>query len=519
MRCLLALLLAGTAHAAAPLFDDLGSYHRPITTRSARAQRYFDQGLTLLFGFNHDEAIRSFTEATRLDPDCAMCFWGLADAHGPHINNPTLDPAHAQAAWEAIAQARKLEPKATPVEKDFIEALATRYAADPRAARAPLDQAYANAMREVWKRHPDDPEAGTLFAESMLDLRPWGQWTRDGKPEPGTEELVAALEAVLAKWPDEPGANHFYIHALEASPHPEKALAEAKRLETLVPGAAHLVHMPAHIYLRVGRYADAAEANRRAIAADKKYRAKAGRQGFYAMYIAHNYQFLWAADLWAGRRAEAAGAEAGMFESMHPHPDEMMTYPFYRMIRFGLWPELLRRPEPSADQPLTHAIWRFARGMALASIGKLADVAKELAALEQAVPTLSDQAGATSNSKRAVGSVALGILEGELAARRGKTDEAVKDLEKAAEQEDALAYNEPSDWVLPARQFLGRILLAAGQPHDAELAFRKDLEKNPENGWSLRGLADALEAQKSSEAAAVEQRFKKAWAVADVRIE
>ncbi len=517
---------AAAAGLAAPLFDNLGSHHRAIATSSAEAQKYFDQGLNLLFGFNHDEAIRSFVRATQLDPECAMCFWGLAYANGPHINNPSLDPRHAKAAWDAIQRAQAPAAKASGVDKELIAALAKRYSADPAAERRPLDEAYAAAMREVWKRHPDDTDAGTLLAESMMDLRPWDLWTHDGKPQPGTEELVSVLETVLSKDPNHPGANHFYIHAVEASPHPERALAAAGRVGTLVPGAGHLVHMPSHVYIRVGRYADAAEANRRAIEADRAYRARAGPQGFYSMYMAHNFQFLWAADLWAGRSAEAAEAEAGMFKvlgldmamAMPEMMDLVLPYPYFRLVRFGRWDEILALPAPPPGMPLTDAMWHFARGMALGGKADPDGAAKELRALEAAVPALSDKAGATMNSARSLAAIALHVLEGDLASRRGRVAEAVRRFNAAVTVEDALNYNEPPDWVLPARHFLGQALLGAGRAKEAAAVYREDLKRNPENGWALAGLAKALALQQDPEGAAVEKRFAMAWASADVKL-
>jgi tetratricopeptide (TPR) repeat protein len=519
----------GCAHAplapSAPKFGNLGSHHRTVTTRSPEAQSYFDQGLNLLFGFNHDEAIRSFKRAAEIDPGCAMCFWGIAYANGPHINNPSLDAAHAAAAWAALGKAQALAGGASDVERGFIAALAPRYSADPKATRAPLDQAYAAAMRELWRAHPEDTDAGTLFAESLMDLRPWDLWLHDGKPQPGTEELVATLEAVLAKDPDHPGANHFYIHAVEASPHPEKGLAAAGRVAKLVPGAGHLVHMPAHIYIRVGRYADAAAANREAIQVDLAYQARAGPQGSYAFYMAHNFQFLWATDLWLGRSAEAAEAEAGMFKDFGPDAaknlpemvDLFIPYTYYRLVRFSQWDALLALAQPASNMSFANALWHFARGTALAAKGQLDDAGRELRLLEKAAPALADKAGAFMNSPRAIAGIAIGILAGDIAARRGDMGTALLRFTAATKAEDDLNYDEPADWILPARETLGRALLAAGRAGEAEAVYREDLEHNPENGWALSGLAQALEARKAAQAPAVRQRFEKAWATADVQ--
>jgi tetratricopeptide (TPR) repeat protein len=537
------LAVLGCAHGAAgataaapvppvPLYGDLGSHHRGITTRSPEAQRYFDQGLNLVFAFNHEEAIRSFARATVLDPECAMCFWGLAYANGPHINNPTLDADHAAAAWAAIqkAQALAASGNATDAERGFIAALAQRYAADPKAERKPLDEAYAAAMRALVQTYPGDTDAATLFAESLMDLRPWDLWTHDGQPQPGTLEILATLEQVLAVDPNQPGANHFYIHAVEGSPHPEKGLAAAGRLATLVPGAGHLVHMPAHIYMRLGRYQDAAEANRRAIQVDRAYEARSGPQHSYKGYIAHNFHFLWAADLWLGRSAEAAEAEAGIFQTLGPDAvkkmpatmDAVLPCTDIRLVRFGRWDEILALAAPPTGLPLTGAMAHFARGSAFVAKGELAEAAKELAALEKAVPKLSADKGLFMNAPRSVAEIALDTLAGELAAGRGQIDQAVDKLDAATVAEDALNYDEPADWLLPARHVLGRILLAAGRAREAEATYRQDLQRNPENGWALLGLAQALEAQGTSDAAreagAVRARFEKAWSAADVKL-
>jgi tetratricopeptide (TPR) repeat protein len=510
------IILLASLGAAPPLFDGLGAHHRAVATRSPMARRYFDQGLNWVYAFNHDESIRAFTQATVLDPDCAMCFWGIAYANGPHINNPSVDAEHAKAAWAAIGRAQALPSKG--VEHELIAALAQRY-----AEGATHGDAYAAAMREAWKRHPDDADVGTLFAESLMDLRPWDLWTHDGRPQPGTEELVAVLEHVLETNPDHPGANHFYIHAVEASPHPERALVAAGRISKLMPGAGHMVHMPSHIFVRVGRYADAAESNRQAIRADKAYRAKAGALGFYGMYVAHNFQFLWAADLWAGRSAEAAEAETALLSELRPMQDSMpelmdvvLPAPYYREIRFARWKEILAAPPPPERMPFTAAMRDFARGMALAASGRLEEADAVRAALEREVAALSNQAPAYVNARRPLGELAAAILSSEVLSRRGSVDEAAALLASAAKAEDALKYNEPKDWMLPVRQFLGRILLAAGRPTQAAAAYRADLERNPENGWSLYGLSRALEAQHAPEASGVRARFEKAWAAADV---
>jgi tetratricopeptide (TPR) repeat protein len=524
---------AAPAPAAPPLFEDLGSFHRAITTASPEAQRWFDQGLRLMYAFNLEEAQRSFEEAARRDPDCASCFWGVALALGPHINF-AAQADRTRAAWRAVGEARAAAARTaavTPVERALIEALARRYADPPPATGdtagfAKLDRAYADAMGEVARRFPDDLDVATLYAEALMDLRPWDLWTQDGRPQPGTAEIVATLERVLAKNPDHPGANHFYIHAVEASPHPEKALAAAGRLAGLMPGAAHIVHMPAHIYMRVGRYGEAAEANRRAIRVDEAYvaRSPGALGGFYAMYFGHNYQFLWSAALMEGRGEEALGAArqlvamvpAEMLAQM-PGFDFGLGYPWWTLARLRRWDELLREPAPPDGFPYARAIWHVTRGLALSAQGKRAEAEAELAAAHAQGEKIPAEALEGLNPARALLAVAEGVLAGDLAARRGDVDEAVRRLQAAAEAEDGLRYNEPPDWYTPVRHVLGEVLLAADRAAAAQAVYEADLARNPENGWALAGLAESLRRQsKEAEAAAVRARFEKAWARADV---
>jgi tetratricopeptide (TPR) repeat protein len=513
----------------AQLFGNLGGHHRAITTRVPEAQRYFDEALNLLYGFNHDEAIRSFTAAARLDPRCAMCFWGIALANGPHINNPSLDPDHARAAWDAIgkAQAAAQAGGANPTERALIDALARRYAADPKAERPALDAAYAAAMRAVFKAHPDDSDAGALFAEAMMDLRPWDLYTHDGTPQPGTDELVAALETVLGHDATHPGANHFYIHALEASRHPERALAAADRLHAgLVPGAGHLVHMPAHIYIRVGRYEEAADANRRAIAADDAYVKRSPDQGFYLMYKAHNFQFLYAAAMMEGRSAEALQAARSMVAQIPPPMIEQMAEmmdgffpaPLFVMVRFGRWDEVLAEPDYSEKLPISRALRHFCRGLALLRKGQLEEATKEQTTLADAAASTGERVMMMFDPARTVLGIARDQLAGEIAVKRGHLDVGIKLLEAAVRGEDSLHYNEPPTWSQPVRHTLGAVLLEAGRARAAEAVYRADLERNPNNGWALFGLLQALKARHGAEAADVEHRFKQAWEHADISL-
>jgi len=519
----------GTPQATAPrLYEGMGSHRRPITTVSAEAQRYFDQGLVWTFAFNHDEAIRSFGEAARIDPDCALAWWGIALCNGPHINNPIMDERHSRAAWDALQKAQSLADKANPTERSLIQALSKRYASTPPADRKPLNEAYANAMREVWSTHGDDNDIGTLFAEAMMDLRPWNLWTHDGRPQPGTEEIVAALETVLQRDPRHPGANHLYIHAVEASEHPDKAMATADRLRNLVPASGHLVHMPSHIDVRTGRWAEAAQTNERAIAADAAYRKISPRQGFYSVYMAHNHQFLSYASMMEGCSATAIRAAREMIagvpdEFARTQPafvDPVMMLPIDAMMRFGKWDEILREPAPRRIFPITTALWHFARGIAFAAKGNTNAALREQAEFKKAAAKVAPDALMAINPAKKVLDIAEHMLAGEIAFRQGKIDDSVSSLQKAVEIEDGLQYMEPPDWIQPVRHTLGAVLVSAGRFADAEKVYRDDLQRWPENGWSLYGLSKCLkERTAGAEAADVQRRFEKAWSRADTKID
>ena len=510
------------------LFGNLGSHHRVVSTKSAEAQRWFDQGLVFAFAFNHDESIRSFREAARLDPSCAMAWWGVALANGPHINNPTMDPEHSQAAWEALLKARALEPGAMPVERALIEALSKRYVEKPPEDRGPLDAAYAEAMRAVWRENPKDADVGALAAEALMDLHPWDLWNPDGTAKPHTPEIVEILENSLAIAPDHPLANHLYIHALEASPQASRATSAADRLRTLVPGAGHLVHMPAHIYARTGRWADAATANEHAIEADRAYRARSPEQGFYHVYMSHNHQFLAWGSMMEGRSAVAI-AEARkmvaeippeMIEALAPFADGLVALPYGALMRLGRWDEILKEPEPPAYLPVTRALRHFARGTALASTRKLDEAEAERKALDGIAAGIKDGTTVGNSQAKDILAIASHALAGEIAAQRGENDAAVAELTEAVKLEDANRYDEPPDWLQPVRHSLGAVLLRAGKAADAEKVYREDLVRWPENGWALWGLALALEKQgKSKDAQAARARFEKAWARADVKID
>lgn len=529
-NAVLLLLLAACRSApeapSVPLYDNLGDHHYGITAADSTVQRYFDQGLRLYYAFNHAEAIRAFDEASRRDPTCAMCRWGVALALGPNINAP-MDSAAGAAAWTAINDARALASRGNERERALIEALATRYAAVPPADRSRLDSAWATAIGAVAVRFPDDLEIATLHAEARMDLSPWNYWNADRTPRPETPDILATLERVMAADSTHPGAHHFYIHAVEAI-EPERAVAVAERLADLMPGAGHLVHMPSHIYIRVGRYADAVAINEHAAHADETWiRDQRPRPGFYlAAYYPHNYDFLTFATSMLGQRAktfEAADKNAAAI------PRDLLGAPGYMLlqhhltkrlqarVRFAAWSELLAEPKPADTLPHAVAMWHYARGRALAATGDAQGAAAALGALRALASdsTLSTQR-MEYNSSGAVLAVAADVLTGFIAHAAGQHDRAVSLLEAAVRKEDALTYGEPPEWTVPPRQDLGEVLLAAGRPRDAERVFREDLAKFPENGWSLRGLATALRALgKSAEASMVEARFRKAWETAD----
>jgi tetratricopeptide (TPR) repeat protein len=514
----------GAPSAPPPIFTDLGTHQHTVSC-TPEAQKYFDQGLRLVYAFNHDEAVRAFNEAARLDPNCAMAYWGVALAMGPNINLP-LDAEHATAAHDALQRAIVLAPKASPAEQAYIAALATRYSDDPNADRKALDRAYADAMRQLARSQPDDLDASTLFAESLMDLRPWDLWSLDGQPRPETPEIVATLEAVLQKDPNHPGANHYYIHAIEASPEPEKGLPSAQRLRTLVPGAGHLVHMPAHVYMRTGRYADAADANRQAIAVDERYIGTMQPAGVYPMmYYPHNIHFLWAAATMDGRSSEAMDAARqvatkvppGMAREM-PMVEYFMPTPYFAMVRFGRWEEILAEPAPPDDLIYDTAMWHYARGLAYAATKRFDQAAQEestLKALAAQIP--SDRIVGDNQPAQTLLRLASLSLAGEIAARQGDCERAIPKLEEAVSVQDSLPYMEPAPWYIPQRQALGAVFLQCDRPATAEDVFREDLRRNPGNGWALFGLAQSLRAQGRSDAE-IEAQFRTAWRDADVQL-
>jgi tetratricopeptide (TPR) repeat protein len=513
-----------------PVFDGLGSYSRPVTTLSPKAQRYFNQGLGFLHGFNHGAAIRSFQEAARIEPTCAMAHWGVAMASGPHINFPLVPPPAAERAWKELELAQRYAEKASPVERALIEALGHRYANPQPEDRGPLDRAYADAMREVWKQFPNDPDVGAFFAEAMMDLRPWDQWTLDGQPNPGTDEILATLDAVLKLNPQHPFANHLYIHAVEASPHPERADAAADRLRNLQPGLAHNVHMPSHIDIRRGRWQQAIETNLKAVAADKRYRKIVGPPtGLLPVYAAHNRHMLAHGAMMTGQRelamkhvrAMVAEFPADFVKEKPGVADGFFAVPLEVLVRFGRWDEILAEPNKyPPNMPFVRAFHPAARATAFAAKGNMANARSEQSLFLESAKVVPKETELGNNKAGAVLSVATHMLEGEILVAEKKLDEGVAELQTAVKEEDALRYDEPPAWMIPVRHSLGAVLMKAGRFAEAEQVYRDDLARLPENGWSLFGLAESLRAQNKNagEVISTSAKFQKIWAKADVKI-
>lgn len=513
--------------AAAPRttpLGNLGSYHREIKTTSADAQRFFDEGLTLLYGFNHEESFKSFELAAAKDEASPMPHWGMALALGTNIND--VAPAdRLKQGYAHLAEAQKRRAAGSDVEQGLIDALAKRYVADPTGDQTVRERAYSTAMGALARRFPTDLDVATLHAESLMNLRPWRLYKADGTPEPGTTDIVAALEGVMQKDPNHPGANHYYIHAVEASKTPDRAVPQAQRLETLVPGAGHLVHMPAHIYIRTGQYGKSAKSNADAAAVDEKYFKATGAQGLYAaMYYTHNLQFESAAATYAGNLAQARAAAQRTVKAAEPIADQMvMIEPFVAqdlvvLVRFGQWADILAARPPASTRLLQTAIYYFAHGAALAATGKVSEAEADLAALKAAAAKLpSDAMVGPANSAASVAAVALADLTARIVDAKGDVAGAIQAFTAAVAAEDKLGYNEPPDWLNPERERLGAVMLKAGRFAEAEIVFRADLGKNVGNPRSLYGLYRALDGQKKA-AAEIKAAFDKAWAGADVTL-
>ena len=513
----------GPGGALAPRLQNLGAHTFTVTTKSARAQQFINQGVNLAYGFNHAEAARAFAEAARLDPACAMAYWGHALVLGPNIN-AAMNPDDEPKARELVQKAATLKGKVTPRERDYIEALSSRYTGNA-ADRQKADRAFADAMRALSKKYPRDLDAATIYAEALMDLRPWNYWTRDGFQQEGIGEAVAALERVIAANPKHPGALHYWIHVWE-SKDPQRAAREADRLLPLMPGAGHMVHMPAHIFFRLGRYQDVIESNVKASAADEEYIAQCRAQGMYPLsYYPHNVHFVWMGASMSGQgtlAVEAARKTAKVVGSATPEQmaaiQGFLVVPYYTLVRFGRWDDIVAEPKPSFDTLFTRGIWHYARGTAFAATGRGSEADQELAALQQIVadPALAKVPPFSLNPADAILKIAVEVLAGDIAARRKDFTTAVARFDRAVRYEDGLVYTEPPDWHAPVRHWLGAALLDSGRAAEAETVYWEDLRRNRENGWALAGLHRALAAQnKTEEAALVEQRFKKAWARAD----
>ncbi len=520
--------------AGATLLDGLGNYHLAVTTSQPMAQRWFDQGLILTYGFNHDAAERSFLRATELDPKCAMCWWGAALVLGPHVN-AGMNPDNNGKAWTRLQKALALASRVSPHEQAYITALSARYAEHPPKDRKPLDAAYAEAMDKLAEQFPKDLDAATFHAEALMDLQPWDYYDSYLQPKGNTKEIVSVLESVMARNPNHPGALHLYMHAVEASADPQRGVVAADRLRTLIPASGHLVHMPAHIYSRVGRWHDAVLANQSAIAADDNYLAicRGNVQGLYPLgYVPHNHHFLWFASSMEGNSAIAK--EAAEHTATRTDLPELMRKPgfaglqhywmtpwFYR-VRFGRWNEIVGVPNPAPDLPYVTAIWHYAQGMAAIRQNRLDDAAQHLQELSKlaADPVLDTMTIWDRYPLTYAAQIAEHMVKGELAAARGDRAAGIAALREAAAIEDKIPYDEPPGWHSPVRQSLGAMLLADGKATEAEAIFREELRRNPANGWSLYGLEQSLRAQKGhdADAAEIDKQFAKAWKYADVRL-
>ena len=513
----------------AQLFDGLGTFHRKVTTRSALAQRYFDQGMRFIWAFNHDEATRSFAKAAQIDPRCGSCYWGVALTLGPNYNMPMMSSPRAKVGWQAVRKAEANARRAKPVERALIAAVAKRYRGtgevDPSNS-GPLLNAYVEAMRKVAARYPNDLDVRTMYAEALMNTNPWKLWKDDGTANPGTDKILSTLRYVLEKDPKHPGANHYYIHAVEASQHPEMGVASAEALEGMMPAAGHLEHMPAHILQRVGRYDEAAEANRKGAAADLAYLKETAPPDYYPMYLIHNFQFLASSAAMEGRRAETITA---LREARQHIPDQLLfgmpgldwsaSFIYDGYTKFGMWDEMLKEPAPDEKLPGATISYLQSRATALAATGKTEEAKAELARSEKLIAGVADEATQGNNRARPLYEIGQLKAEARVAGAAGNHQNAVALLTQAVAAEDKLAYNEPRDMIFPTRHLLGAELLAAGNPADAEAVYREDLKRNPNNGWAYFGLSQALAAQnRTADAGAAQKQFEDAWRRADVKL-
>lgn len=511
----------------APVLEGLGDHRHNVTTKSDRAQLFFDQGLNMAYAFNHHEAARSFKEAIRLDPDCAMAYWGLALVTGPNLNLP-MQEGNVASTYEAIQKAVSLKRKVSEAEQDYIDALATRYTDTYAEDRSALDLAYASAMNNLIAKYPEDTDALTLYADAMMNTMPWDYWTLDGKPRAGVQGIIDALERVIALDTNHAGAHHYYIHIVEAH-HPERAEASADILAKLMPGAGHIVHMPSHIYVRIGRYADGSQANIEAAKADEGYITQCRAQGMYpAHYYPHNVHFIVHSATFEGDSATAIASAkkvaANAVDKGYTGEDwalhqTFQALPLYTLTRFGKWDEILGIAEPNEDLTFLRGIWYYARGMALARTDRASNASDELKKLIDIAqdPTMPESLMGFSNAG-VVLTIATHTLAGEIAATQKDYDTAISHLSRAVRLEDSMLYNEPPDWPYPVRHSLGAVLLEAGQHVEAEVVYWDDLRKNPENGYSLYGVWQCMKATDNPKADEIKARLDKAWAGADVML-
>jgi tetratricopeptide (TPR) repeat protein len=506
---------------AVTLVSGLGDLHHPVSTHNVEAQKFFDQGLRFIYAFNHDEAARSFQHASELDPKLAMAYWGVAEAVGPNYNDPA-DPDRFKRAHDAVQKASDLSGNASPSEQAYIQALAKRFPADPNADLQKAAEEYRDAMRQVAKDYPDDLDAATLFAEAGMNLHPWGLWHQDGTPQVGTEEIVATLESVIKRDPNHLGAVHYYIHAVEASNNPERALAGANKLAAMAPGAGHIVHMPAHIYIRTGDYEAAVKTNEQAAEVDRAYIKQSGSQGIYSMmYYSHNLHFVAVCGAMNGRYAEARKNADLLAANVGPHVKEMpplegfMTIPMAVEIRFHHWSEILKMPAPDPAMKTTTVFWHFGRGLALAGTGSLTEAESEYKFVSEAEASTPPDAifqMPINNKTKDILKIAEDVLGAKIAMAKKDPANAISQLRDAVAIQDKLNYGEPPDWFYPVRESLGGALLMSGDAAGAEKVFREDLERNPRNPRSLFGLHQALLEQKRDyDAGFVQKQFDASW--------
>lgn len=516
-----------TSAMGAHLYDGFSNYERPITTNSEEAQRWFNQGMQLLYGFNHDEAIRSFEQAALSDDKAAMPWWGIAYCHGININDPEMTDERSEQARQAADEAMARLDDESDVERALIEALSLRYEWPAPEDRFPLDEAYCEAMGAVNQQFAGDPDVASLYAESLMNLQPWDYWDSNGDPKGRIEEVVTVLEGVMSSHSEHPGAKHFYIHAVEASQDPDRALNAAETLADLVPGAGHLVHMPSHIFIRVGRYADAAASNQAAIAADRAYFKYAPEPHFYAIYYAHNLHFLAFAAMMSGDFATAQQAAAELeaevpeaaLREMAGLIDGIMPSSLHVLIRFGKWEQILEEPDYPEWRFMSRATWAYARSIACSALGRTDQANLEMAEFERRVALVPEDWFVFNNSVDQILPIARGMIQGELLFRKGEREEAYAIMRTAIEYEDTLVYDEPPAWMLPVRHALGALLMSDGKHEEAEKLYREDLEKNRNNGWALTGLRESLLAQgRTDEAAKYEEALAVAFAGADTKV-